>query len=291
MSEKISLITGCSKLDGLGYNLVVELLEAGHRVIATVRNLEEAAISSSPISNHKHLDLRVLDLTDESSIQQFTAGILDAYGYIDVLVNNAANVMVGPVESANDEDLQTTFQTKVFGPLKLIRNFIPSMRQRRSGLITTPGSIFSSMPVAAPGIGVYLSALIAFEKMQDALAIELKPWNIRVVNFHPGPITTNLSLFEGSRKEILEQYYKNYTTHAYKWFDQNTQWQEPQQVAAAFAHMINQDNPDHFTYSSDFGSAFAEQYLDDVTGNRYVDALTEHFKNLDDYADDDWHIK
>lgn len=290
MIKKISLVTGCSKLDGLGYHLVRNLLNAGHRVIATVRNLEEAEICKSPLANNNNLDLRRLDLCNKKSTQEFTKKILQEYGYIDVLVNNAANVMVGPVETASDDDLMTTYQTKVFGPLTLIRNFIPCMRERRSGLITTPGSIFSSMPMTTLGCGVYLSALIAFERIQDALAIELKPWNINVVNFHPGPIKTSLTRFDGSRNEIAEKYYKKYTQHAYSWFDKNTEWQESESVAKAFANMITQDNPDYFTYSNEFGRQFANKYLNDITGNSYLEDFLKHFKTHDNYAEDDWKI-
>ena len=244
MKKRITVITGCSKLDGLGYHLTNRLLDTGHHVIATVRNKEAAGICKSPIANHQNLDVRILDLCSESSIQEFSQKILNDYGYIDVLVNNAANVMVGPVESASDEDVQTTYQTKVFGPLKLIRNFIPCMRERKSGLITTPGSIFSSMPLSVPGIGIYLSALVAFERIEDALAIELKSWNIKVAHFHPGPIVSSLSRFAGSRGDITEKYYPHYMEHAFAWFDQNTEWQTSASVAEAFANMINQSTPD-----------------------------------------------
>lgn len=279
MHSKIIVITGCSKSDGVGYNLSHEMLKRGHKVIATVRNFDTCALDKNTAPNSDNLDIRHLDLCDDASIESFITDIHNDYGYIDVLVHNAANVAIGPIEAISDEDAKTTYQTKVFAPLKLTQGFIPCMRERRSGLITTTGSIFSTMPINALGAGLYVSALIAFERILDSLAIELQPWNINIVNFHPGPISTSLTRFEGSKTDVIETYYKNFTTQAYSWFDEHTEWQGADSVALAYADMIEHDNPDFHTYSSDFGRQFARKFVDDVTGNSYRNDYLEHFKS------------
>ncbi|ODN43502.1 SDR family NAD(P)-dependent oxidoreductase [Piscirickettsia litoralis] len=290
MMQKIIVITGCSKKEGVGYNLALELLKQGHKVIATVRNVETSELQQSHLPrNGNNLDLRQLDLCDDTSTQTFISNVLADYSYIDVLVNNAANVVIGPVESASQEDINTTFQTKVFGPLALIKGFVPAMRERRSGTITTTGSVFCTMPFIMPGIAVYLSALQALERIQESLAIELAPWGINVFNFHPGPIQTTLSCFDGSRKEITEQFYKNFTSHAYQWFDDNTVWQSAADVAKIFSEAILSKSPDFHTYSNEFGRQFAAKNQSDLSANSYRDQFINYLTSLD-YTSDDWKI-
>ena len=189
------------------------------------------------------------------------------------------------------DETKLTYQTKVFGPLKLAQGFIPSMRKRGTGLLTATGSMFSVMPIASLGIGVYISALIAFERIQDALAIELRPYNINVVNFHPGPISTSLTRFEGSKENLLKTYYQHYTEHAYEWYAKHTEFQTAAEVAVAYADMIEAKNPDFHTYSSEAAKKFASQYLSDTSGNSYRDGLLAHFTNLEGYEAGDWRIE
>ncbi|HAT9717225.1 TPA: SDR family NAD(P)-dependent oxidoreductase [Legionella pneumophila subsp. pneumophila] len=289
--KKIVVVTGCSKTSGVGYNLVCEMLKRGHQVIATVRNLETSQINKANLPNSSNLDVKILDLCDENSIDRFIKKVLSQYQYIDALVNNAANVAIGPVESTTTQDVLTTFQTKVFGPLSLIRGFIPVMRERKKGLLTTTSTIFTSVPVSIPGVAIYFSALAAFERLQESLAIELAPWNIKVINFQPGPIATELTRFEGSRSDIVEKYYKNFTEQAYQWFHQNTVFQNAAEVAKVFAEVIDMENPDLYYQSNLFGKQFVAKNKKDTTGREGMNELLEHFKNLSHDNPDDWKIQ
>ncbi|WP_262337511.1 SDR family NAD(P)-dependent oxidoreductase [Legionella genomosp. 1] len=290
MDKKIAVITGCSKLSGVGYNLTCALLERGFTVIATVRNLETSELSKLNVPNPENLDIQVLDLCQKDSIDAFIKLILSQYSYIDILVNNAANVAIGPVESAADEDVLTTYQTKVFGPLALIRGFVPVMRQRRRGLLTTTSSIFTSSPISMPGVGVYFSALAAFERLQESLAIELAPWNIKVINFQAGPIATELTRFEGSRTDVINEHYKNFTQQAYQWYDPSS-FQTGTEVAKVFAEVIEAKEPDLCYQSSAFGKKFVETFRNDATGNQSFNALVKHFENLYHEDKSDWKIQ
>ncbi|WP_133126895.1 SDR family oxidoreductase [Legionella nagasakiensis] len=291
MDNRIAVITGCSKKSGVGYNLTCELLKRGFKVIATVRNATSSELNKSAVPNAENLDIRVLDLCQKDSIEQFIKNVLSQYQYIDVLVNNAANVAIGPVEAATEEDILTTYQTKVFGPLALIRGFVPVMRERRRGLLTTTSSIFTSMPISIPGVSVYFSALAAFERLQESLAIELAPWNIKVINFQAGPIATELTRFEGSRTDIINKYYKNFTEQAYQWYQTNTPFQMGAEVAEIFAKAIEHENPDLCYQSNAFGKQFIANYRDDITGNQPLNALKEHFENIPHEDENEWKIQ
>lgn len=264
MSQLIIVVTGCSKIDGAGFQLSKELLKRGHRVIATVRDKSKINWSTEDLLNAENLDLRLLDLMKQGSIIDFSQQVLKDYGYIDVLVNNAAQVMIGPVETASISDLQTTYQTKVFGPVMLIQQFLPCMRERKSGLLTTTSSIFCADDFGLPGIGVYFSALDAFEKIQDALAIELLPWNIDVINYRPGPIGTSLSRSEGERTDVNEACYSGFLEKAYQWFHEHTEYQSAEVVAGPYADLIEGDRAQYRVQSGQFGSDYVSQFGEKV---------------------------
>jgi len=123
-TRKIAVITGCSKEDGVGYNTAKILLEQDYEVIATVRDVENNDLVRNEITKFENLNLQTLDLCSADSIKLFIEGVLSQYNYIDVLINNAANVAIGSTETLTQEDLLTTFQTKVFGPVALIQGFL-----------------------------------------------------------------------------------------------------------------------------------------------------------------------
>lgn len=290
MDGKIIVITGCSKKSGVGYNLTHEMLRRGHTVIATVRDTASSELQENDNSPLGQLHIKALDLCQNDSIQAFIDQVLDEFKHIDVLVNNAANVAIGPVESANEQDILTTFQTKVFGPLALIRGFVPVMRQRRQGLLTTTSTIFTSLAHSMPGVGVYFAALAAFERLQESLAIELAPWNIKIMNFQPGPIATELSRFEGSRLELRKKWYQGFTEQAYQWYEENTPFQSAQDVASAYAAAIEQPNPDLCYQSNDFGREFIINNHRDPSGNHALEMFMSFFKNRAPRGKDDWQL-
>jgi hypothetical protein len=158
------------------------------------------------------------------------------------------------------KDVQTTYQTKVFAPIMLIQQFSPSMRERKSGLLTTTSSIFCADDFGLPGIGMYFSALDAFEKIQDALAIELLPWNVDVVNYRPGPIATSLSKHEGELKEIAHKVYPGFLDRVYDWFRNDTEYQSAEEVVIPYADLIEGDRSKYRVQSGQFGDDYVSQF-------------------------------
>ena len=276
MNKKIIVITGCSKQSGVGYQLAQELLGRDHHVIATVRNLSTSELQPSNCVAPSHFQLKCLDLNDQGSIQSFIRDVLQEHQYIDVLVNNAAEVVVGAVETTSMADMQTTFQTKVFAPVALIQGFLPSMRQRRQGLFITTSSMFCTSPFPNAGLAMYLGALNAFERIQESLAVEVAPWNINVINFQPGPIKTNLSRHDGSLTDITDRHYPNYLSDAYSYFDR-FDWQDPRDVAKVYADIIETQNPSFSYQSSSATTDFVKQYRRDPTCDSYFNELSNYF--------------
>jgi NAD(P)-dependent dehydrogenase (short-subunit alcohol dehydrogenase family) len=114
---------------------------------------------------------------------------LDAFGQIDVLVNNAGYGVYGSLEEVPMETVRQQFETNVFGVLNVLKAALPSMRARKYGTILNISSIAGWM--SFPGSGVYGSSKFALEGLTESLAAELKPLGIRTILIEPGSFHTN----------------------------------------------------------------------------------------------------
>jgi len=169
------LITGCSK--GLGRATAVELVRRGHEVIATARKPE--TLADLPVAARL-----ALDVTDDASVRN---AVRDA-GHIDVLVNNAAEIAVAPIESFPFEEIRHLYEINFFGALRAIQAVVPAMRERRSGTVVNVSSVAGR--VSRPLNGIYSSTKWALEAVSESLRVELGHFGVRVVLVEPGMIGT-----------------------------------------------------------------------------------------------------
>lgn len=132
MVGKVALITGCSS--GVGRELCRTLTEKGDRVVATARSLERLEGVSAALKV-------ALDVTDQDSIKQAIAAVMNAYGRIDVLVNNAGYSVRSAVEEIDLEELAHLFDVNVYGIVRMIQAVAPIMRQQGAGKIINIGSV------------------------------------------------------------------------------------------------------------------------------------------------------
>jgi len=178
-------ITGVSS--GFGQALAIEALQAGHRVIGTVRNADalSAFEALAPGMAHGYQ----FDVTDFSGSEPLAAKVDAAWGPIDVLVNNAGYGHEGIVEESPLTELVQQFQVNVFGAVAMIKAFLPGMRQRRSGHIINITSMGGH--ITMPGIAYYCGSKFALEGISDTLSQELKPFNIAVTAVAPGSFRTD----------------------------------------------------------------------------------------------------
>src|SRR3954447_1763477 len=181
MAVQTVLITGCSS--GIGRATALRLHDAGHRVVATARRPETLDDLPPGI-----VRLR-LDVCDPASVE---AAVRDAdakTGGVTALVNNAGFGQSGPVEFVTEEQVRHQFETNVYGPLRLIRAVLPSMRARGEGRIVNVSSAAGKF--STPFLGIYCASKFALEAVSDALRVEVAPFGVRVVVIEPGPIETN----------------------------------------------------------------------------------------------------
>ncbi|KAA8491495.1 Retinol dehydrogenase 8 [Porphyridium purpureum] len=194
--HKVVLVTGCSA-DGIGAALCDVFLEAqcGYHVVATARNPEKIKLraAAAGTENNKDAEWTALrmDVTDAASVEQCVAEVMEKYGRIDIVVNNAGMTMIGTVAETPLEDMQNVFDTNVYGAIRVIQAVAPHMKKQRSGLIVNVSSIVSEL--ATPFSGTYCATKSALNAFSDALRMEMKPFGIKVLVVLPGAIRSNFS--------------------------------------------------------------------------------------------------
>ncbi|KAF8626031.1 hypothetical protein AX15_005121 [Amanita polypyramis BW_CC] len=191
-SPKVWLITGTSS--GFGRCLVHSVLERGDLVIATARSLEK--VQDFPSSDR----LRVLHLDVDHSRDVIQARIDEAvkfWGRIDVLVNNAGSVIRGLFEEGGSDTMLKQYRTNVFGLINVTTATLPYMRAARSGTVVMMGSR-TSWQSNIPQTAFYSSSKAAVRSFSEALAVEVRQFNIRVMIVEPGGFKTkNITALEG----------------------------------------------------------------------------------------------
>jgi NAD(P)-dependent dehydrogenase (short-subunit alcohol dehydrogenase family) len=185
--SKSILITGAR--GGIGHATVARLVDLGHSVFAADRTDEGRG---GAFGSHPLIEPVQLDVTDQVSIERAVQHILAATSGrgVDVVINAAGIMVLGPVEAVPDARVRAQFDVNVFGLLAVTRAFLPQMRERGSGRIVNVSSVLGRF--ALPGSGVYSASKFAIEAISDAMRIELAPFGVRVVLVEPGVVETGL---------------------------------------------------------------------------------------------------
>jgi NAD(P)-dependent dehydrogenase (short-subunit alcohol dehydrogenase family) len=181
------LITGTSS--GIGMSTALELARAGHTVIATMRNPAASPwLADTAVREKLPLEVLPLDVDSDDSVRSCFAAVA---GPIDVLVNNAGVECHGSVEELPMEKIIGTMNTNYFGVIRCIKAVLPRMREARSGCIINISSIAGR--IAGSPLGAYAASKFALEAISEALAGEVKPFNIRVAVVQPGIQDTRMA--------------------------------------------------------------------------------------------------
>lgn len=184
------LVTGTST--GIGLATALELGRAGHTVYATMRNPGRSPqLGETAAKENLPVKVMVMDVDSDSSVADAVKSIGAEGGQIDVLVNNAGIGTFGSVEELPLDNFRATMETNYFGALRCIKAVLPKMRERGSGCIINVSSV--SGRIANSPMGDYCASKWALEALSEALAQEVKPFNIRVAIVEPGIIDTPMA--------------------------------------------------------------------------------------------------
>ncbi|SDH92817.1 Short-chain dehydrogenase [Vibrio xiamenensis] len=185
LTKHTIVITGVSS--GFGRALAEQALQAGHRVIGTVRSQADK-VAFEQLNSH-HAIGRILDVTNHQDVNKVITDIETNIAPIDVLVNNAGYGHEGLLEESSMEEIRSQFEVNVFGAIALMKSVVPYMRQRRAGKILNITSMGGY--ITMPGISDYCGSKFALVGISDALAKELKPFDISVISVAPGSFRTD----------------------------------------------------------------------------------------------------
>jgi NAD(P)-dependent dehydrogenase (short-subunit alcohol dehydrogenase family) len=189
-------ITGSSR--GFGRALVEAALQAGHQVVATARNPQQ--LEDLAAANPESLLTVALDVTDAAGAASALQAAVDRFGRFDVIVNNAGYSNVAPIETGDDADFRTQFETNFWGVYNVSKAAIPHLRAQGGGTIVQFSSIGGRVG-GSPGIASYQAAKFAVDGFSRVLAIETAAFGIRVVVVEPSGFATD---WAGSSMTVYE---------------------------------------------------------------------------------------
>ena len=188
------LITGASR--GFGRHLTENVTEAGDNVVATARHPEQL---DDLVTRHgRRMRAITLDVTDAAAATCAVQEATDAFGRLDVVVNNAGYANSAPIEEMAEDDFRTQIETNLFGIVNVTRAALPVLREQRSGVFVQFSSIGGRVG-GTPGLGAYQTAKFAVEGFSEVLASEVAPFRVKVVIVEPGAFRTD---WQGSSMTI-----------------------------------------------------------------------------------------
>ncbi|GFG63070.1 short-chain dehydrogenase/reductase [Mycobacterium kubicae] len=275
--SKVWFLTGASR--GFGLELARAILSRGDRVVATARRADQIR-AQFPDAGENLLAVD-LDVTNADQVTQAVASAVDAFGRIDVVVNNAGRGLLGAVEEASDAAIRAVYEVNVFGTLTVQRAVLPVLRRQRSGHIINISSVGGLL--GGPGWGIYNSTKFAMEGFSEALAQEVKPLGICVTIVEPGYFRTDFldASSLGTEENIIDDYAATAgATRAHALDVNHAQPGDPVKAAAAIVDIASVPNPPvHLLLGSDCVQAVEDkirQLQADIDAWRSVSLSTDH---------------
>ncbi len=199
---KTVFITGANS--GIGKATVEEFAKKGWNVAATLRKPELINM----FKKYKNVKTYLMDVTDYDKVEKVAKKAIKDFGKIDALINNAAFLQIGPVETTSIEQYEKIYKANVFGLIAVCKAFIPHMRKNRNGVILNVSSAN-----AINGLGYfsgYSSSKMAVIGFSDSLGSELEQFNVKVKvvlpGFHESGIFKKEKTDVGKNKKGYEAY-------------------------------------------------------------------------------------
>src|SRR6266487_84011 len=170
----VALVTGASS--GIGEAAALALADAGFEVVGTSRNASKVA----PRDGVTFLDL---DVTSNESVATVVGQVIERFGRIDVLVNNAGVGTAGAAEESSVAQAQGVFDVNVFGLIRMTKAVLPHMRAQGGGRIINISSVLGLVP--QPYMAVYVASKHAIEGYSESLDHEVREHGVRVLLVEP----------------------------------------------------------------------------------------------------------
>ncbi len=245
---KIWLITGSSS--GLGRSVLEAALKAGNKVLATARKPER--LEGLVAQYAQQVRTFELDVTDAHASQAAVDLVIETYGRLDVLVNNAGYGHIVPFEQTDDASFRAQMDTNFYGVVNLVRAALPHMRKRRQGHIINISSVGGR--TSAPGLSAYQAAKWAVGGFTEVLAKETAAFGVNAIAIEPGGMRTDWSaVASGQQIELFEEYQPSVGAMLTRLKDYSgTEVGDPRKVADVIVDLASRQNlPPHLLLGSD----------------------------------------
>ena len=184
--NKVVLITGGSR--GLGLVLARQLAERGALLGLMARDALELARARQTISSQSLVQLLAADVTVPSQVEQAVNALVRRFGRIDVVINNAGQILSGPFDDTTDADFKAMLDVHFWGTLHVTRAALPHLAREGEGKVINICSIGGRIPV--PHLSAYCASKFAQVGLSEVLAEELRSRGIRVTTILPGLMRT-----------------------------------------------------------------------------------------------------
>jgi len=191
--QKVALVTGANR--GIGFEVCRQLAKKDIRVILTARDEFKGKSAATKLKDEGFdITFHPLDVTDEESINRIKRFVMETFSRLDILVNNAGVLLDEGMHGLDVplEIVRKTFDTKVFGPLRMCQAFIPLMKMNKFGRIVNFSSILGQLDSMEGGYPAYRISKTAVNAVTRILADEVRDLNILINSVHPGWVRTDM---------------------------------------------------------------------------------------------------
>ena len=264
---KVILVTGASS--GIGLACATALQAKGHIVYGSARDITRIQnVSFKPIQ---------LDVTDDASAKAAIEKILQAEGGLDVLVNNAGNGVTGPAYAMPVESAKKQFEVNFFGLVRMCSSVLPSMIDKKQGLIVNMGSLAGLFGL--PYQSVYSASKYAVEGYSQSLRMELRNTGIKVVVINPGDFKSDFSQNRDKvpfplKNEMLE---KEYTTAVASMEKDESIGADPKVLADKLCSIVVSSSPKHRYLVGAIGQTIVPTLKSILPGGLFEKLMNDHY--------------
>jgi NAD(P)-dependent dehydrogenase (short-subunit alcohol dehydrogenase family) len=185
MTDRVVVVTGASQ--GIGFETALAFARAGDRVVATSRDPQP--FPAEQVEGLPVISRMAVDVTDQGSVDRFASQVLEEFGRVDVLVNNAGQGFTGTTEELSIEDIERSLDVNFLGAVRMTKAFLPSMRAAGSGHLIAVSSIGGA--VGQPFCDAYCAAKHALEGLYESMHPVVAPAGVRVSIIQPGPVDSD----------------------------------------------------------------------------------------------------
>lgn len=213
IENKVVVITGASS--GLGEATARHLSAGGAAVVLGARRLDRIEALAGELTDRGGRALAVAtDVTQADQVQGLVDAAVEAFGRVDVIINNAGLMPHSPLERRKIDDWDRTIDVNLKGVLYGIAAVLPHMQRQKSGHIINVSSVAGHK--VGPGGAVYSATKTAVRVLSEGLRQEVKPYNIRTTVISPGAVATELpgSATEADVAQNLRDFYDEYAIPA-----------------------------------------------------------------------------